>query len=286
MTTLALLIVLTSAFLHAFWNLLVKRAKGDLAFMWLIFVAMVVTFVPVSVIILLTREVTIGWREIVAMAGNAVLQLAYFYLLNQGYKFGDLSLVYPLARGSGPLLITVYAIAFLGERPSILALGGATLIAVGVLVLSGNWSELRSSGAYKGVVYALLTGAVIAIYTLWDRHAVRDLHLPPLLYLSAGAFGQMLILAPYALRHRGDVRFAWQTQWKSAIGVGVISILAYALILFALTFSPVSYIAPAREISVLVGSLMGSRVLAEHQPARRIVAAFAMVLGLAALALG
>jgi len=286
MTTLALLIVLSSAVLHAFWNLLVKRANGGLAFMWLIFVSMAVAFVPVSIIILQTQQVVIGWREIVAMAGNAVLQLAYFYLLNQGYKFGDLSLVYPLARGSGPLLVTVYAMAFLGERPSILALGGATLIAVGVLILSGNWSELLASGAYKGVMYALLTGAVIAIYTLWDRHAVRDLSLPPLLYLWVGGVGQMLILAPYAIRHWGDVQQTWATQWKYAIGVGVISILAYALILFALTFSPVSYIAPAREISVLVGSLMGSRVLAEHQPARRVIAAIAMVLGLIGLAIG
>jgi drug/metabolite transporter (DMT)-like permease len=182
--------------------------------------------------------------------------------------------------------VTIFAISFLGESPSILALCGAVLITVGVLVLSGNWKELRESGAYKGVVFALLTGGVIAIYTLWDRHAVRDLNLPPLLYLWAGGVVQVLILAPYAIRHWGEVRQTWQLQWKSAIGVGVISIFAYALILFALTFSPVSYIAPAREISVLVGSLMGSRVLAEHQPARRIVAALAMVLGLAALAFG
>ena len=286
MTTLALLIVLTSAVLHAFWNLLVKRANGGLVFMWLIFVSMVVTFVPISVIIFVTQKVAIGWPEIVAMGGNAVLQLAYFLLLNQGYKSGDLSLVYPLARGSGPLLVTIYAITFLDEHPSIPALAGAVLIAAGVLILSGNWSELRSSGSYKGVVYALLTGVVIAIYTLWDRHAVRDLQLPPLLYLSAGGFGQMLILAPYAFQHWGTVQDVWQKQWRYAVGVGVISILAYALILYALTFSPVSYIAPAREISVLVGTLMGSRVLAEQQPARRLIAAAAMVLGLVGLAVG
>ncbi len=220
------------------------------------------------------------------MAGNGVLQLTYFYLLNQGYRFGDMSLVYPLARGSGPLLVAIAAILFLGERPTLLALGGASLIGVGVLLLSGNLNELRANGALKGVIYALLTGASIAVYTLWDRHAVRDLALPPLFYLWVGSVVQVLIVAPYAFRHRTEVSGEWRDHWKSAVGIGVISILAYALILFALTFSPVSYVAPAREISVLIGSLMGSRVLAENQSGRRTVAAVVMVVGMIGLALG
>jgi drug/metabolite transporter (DMT)-like permease len=286
MTTLALLIVLVSALLHAFWNMLLKHTHGGLELLWLVFVAMVVVYIPVAAYILIIQQPVIGPPEIVAMLGNGLLQLTYFYLLNQGYRFGDLSLVYPLARGSGPLLVTACAIAFLGEHPSPLAIGGATLIGLGVLLLSANFKELRASGAYKGVIYALLTGGSIAAYTLWDRHAVRDLALPPLLYLWVGSLVQMLIITPYALRHREQTGIEVRTHWKPAVAIGVISMLAYALILFALTFSPVSYIAPAREISVLVGSLMGSSFLAENWSARRLIAAGAMVLGLVGLALG
>ncbi len=286
MTSLALLIVLTSAFMHAFWNLLVKRANGGLPLLWLIFASMVVVFTPVAAFIFATQRPAIGWPELIAMLGNGILQLTYFYLLNQGYRFGDLSLVYPLARGSGPLLVTIYAITFLAERPTPQALGGATLIAGGVLLLTGDLNALRASGALKGAIYALLTGASIATYTLWDRHAVRDLQLNPLLYLYAGSIVQMLILTPYAVRRRKLVVAEWRVHWLSAVSVGALSILAYALILFALTFSPVSYIAPAREISVLIGSLMGSRVLEENLSARRVAAAAAMVVGMIGLALG
>jgi len=286
MTTFALVIVLFSAVLHAFWNLLVKRVNGGMVLLWLVFASMVACFAPVTAYILIVQRPVIGTPEMIAMAGNGVLQLAYFYLLSQGYRFGDLSLVYPLARGSGPLIVTIFAISVLGEHPSMVAVGGTVLLAAGVLLLSANFREMRTSGAYKGVVYALLTGGCIALYTLWDRHAVHDLGLNPLLYLWAGSVGQMLITTPYAARHWDEVRVTWRDHWRSAIGIGVLSLLAYALILFALTFTQVSYVAPAREISVLIGSAMGSRVLSEETSPRRIIAAVAMVVGLIALALG
>lgn len=286
MTALALAIVLFSACLHAFWNLILKRANGGLPLLFLIVASMVGVFAPVAVYVIVTQRPVIGWPEIIAMAGNGVLQMIYFYLLNQSYRFGDMSLVYPLARGSGPLIVTIFAIAFLGERPTPLAIGGATLIAVGVLLLSGNFKALKAEGAFKGVVYALMTGATIAFYTLWDRYAVRDLAINPLLYLFAGAVVQTLILLPYAARHVPEVREEWRAHWKSAVTVAALSQGAYGLILFALTFSPVSYIAPAREISVLIGSMMGSRVLAEQQSMRRVAAAVAMLVGMIGLALG
>ena len=108
------------------------------------------------------------------MAGSAALHTGYFVLLNQGYRSGDLSLVYPLARGTGPLLSSAAAIAFLGERPSLLGLSGALLIIAGVLVLTGNPEQLRRAGARAAMQYALLTGAFIAVYTLWDKQAIRQ----------------------------------------------------------------------------------------------------------------
>jgi drug/metabolite transporter (DMT)-like permease len=286
MNTVALLIVLTSAFLHATWNLLLKRANGGDALMWLIFVCMVVVSAPVAAIIVITQHPMIGGREIIAIVGNGVLQMTYFILLNQSYRFGDLSLVYPLARGSGPLIVTVVAILFLGETPTPLAVGGAVMIAVGVLLLSANLTELRKDGAMKGVVFALMTGATIASYTLWDQYAVHDLDLNPLLYLFAGGIVQMVLFIPFVLRKRDQVIEQWHTHWRSALLIGTLSFAAYALVLFALTFTQVSYIAPAREVSVMIGFLMGGRVLAEQMSTRRIVAAAAMLLGMIGLALG
>lgn len=286
MTLLALILVLVSAFLHALWNLIAKRANGGQGLIWWMYVAGAVLFAPVSAIILIAQRPALGWPHLIAIAGNAIIHVGYFSWLNQGYRAGDLSLVYPLARGSGPLLATLGAIALLGEQPSAVTLAGATLIGVGVLLIGGNFRQLRASGAGKAVAYALLTGLTIAAYTLWDRRAVRDLDIPPLLYLWGGTLGQLAITAPYFLRRREQLGQAWRDHWRAAIAIAVLSPLAYALVLFALTFSPVSSIAPAREISVLIGAVMGSYWLEEGQSVRRSVAAVAMVAGMIGLALG
>src|SRR5215831_7220966 len=123
----------------------------------------------------------IGAVEIGFMAGSALLHTGYFVLLNQGYRVGDLSLVYPLARGTGPLLSSIAAIVFLGERPSAMALTGALLIIVGVVVLSGNPNKLRQTGVQKAISFALITGTFIAAYTLWDKQAVSRFAISPLL---------------------------------------------------------------------------------------------------------
>src|SRR5574341_1158669 len=253
MTLLALILVLVSAFLHALWNLIAKRANGGQGLIWWMYVAGAVLFAPVSAIILIAQPPALGWPHLIAIAGNAIIHVGYFSWLNQGYRAGDLSLVYPLARGSGPLLATLGAIALLGEQPSAVTLAGATLIGVGGLLIGGNFRQLRASGAGKAVAYALLTG---------------------------------LIIAAYFLRRREQLGQAWRDHWRAAIAIAVLSPLAYALVLFALTFSPVSSIAPAREISVLIGAVMGSYWLEEGQSVRRSVAAVAMVAGMIGLALG
>jgi drug/metabolite transporter (DMT)-like permease len=236
--------------------------------------------------LLLSQRPAVGGVEIGFMVGSGLLHVGYFLLLAAGYRAGDLSLVYPLARGTGPLLASSAAVVFLGERPTPLAVVGSLLIAGGVVVLVGEPRALRRAGAGRSVAYALLTGLFIAAYTLWDKQAVSTAGIPPLLYFWGLTSASTVLLAPVAVRRWAEVRQAWAAHWRAVLGAGVLVPAAYILVLTALAISPVSYVAPAREIGILVGVLLGARLLAEGQAQRRLVAAAAMVLGLVGLALG
>ena len=220
------------------------------------------------------------------MAGSAVLHTAYFVLLNEGYRAGDLSLVYPLARGTGPLLSSIAAILLLGERPSALAIAGGLLIVLGVVLLTANPEKLRAKGAQQAVIYALVTGTFIAAYTLWDKQAVSKFAVAPVLLDWGANLGRSLLLTPFAVRHWEHTRNEWRIHRFEAVGVALLVPLSYILVLTAMQFTPVSYVAPAREISILIGTAMGTRLLAEGDVRRRLVAASAMVLGVVALSLG
>jgi drug/metabolite transporter (DMT)-like permease len=207
-------------------------------------------------------------------------------LLNRGYRVGDLSLVYPLARGTGPLLSTLAAILFLGERPSAIALVGALLIIGGVMVLAGNFARLRQSGTRAAVGYALITGLFIAAYTLWDKQAVSHFAIMPMVLDWGANVGRAILLTPFAMRYSEEAVIEWREHKWEAVAVAILIPLSYILVLTAMSFTPVSYVAPAREISILIGTALGARLLAEGDAPRRLAAAGAMVLGIVALALG
>ncbi len=286
MTLLALGLVLMSAVFHATWNLLAKRAGADTPFLWLAYIVGAIVFAPFAIAILVIARPQLDWPALVFVAVAVGLQTLYFVTLTAGYRAGDLSLVYPIARASGPLLATIGAIAIFGEHPTPVAVGGALAIVAGALILTGDPRALRRDGAGLAVGFALATGAVIALYTLWDKTAVSVALIPPLLYDWATVVGQALVVTPVALRRRDAVRDAWARHRGAVIGVGVLSRLAYILVLSALVVSPVSYVAPAREIGILIGAILGARVLAEGHAVRRGIGAAAMVVGVVALAVG
>jgi drug/metabolite transporter (DMT)-like permease len=286
LTAFAFGLVLTAAFIHASWNYLAKRAgQGGAAFVWLFAAISSAFYAPVAIFVYFWQKPDIGPLQLVFMAGSALIHVVYFLILQKGYREGDLSLVYPLARGTGPTISTLVAILFLGERPSALALFGAFLVAAGVFFLSGGSVGFRGS-LKRGVGYGLLTGITIAAYTLWDKYAVSTLLIPPLLQDYCTNLGRVIMLAPVAFRNWGDVRKEWRVHRKEAIGVGLLCPLSYILVLTALVSAPVSYIAPAREVSILIAAVMGSRLLAEKDIRRRLPAAVAIVVGVIALAAG
>jgi drug/metabolite transporter (DMT)-like permease len=286
MSAAALALVLAGAVIHALWNVLAKRAQGGAPFVCLFSLVAVVAYAPLAAAIVLWQKPHIGLVQLIFIAGTAVLHTGYFLALQRGYRLGDLSLVYPIARGTGPMLATAAAIAFFGERPGPIALAGTALIGGGIIVLATGrdaWSRPNVRGA---AAYAVLTGMFIAGYSLWDKKAVTVFAVPPVVLDWGDNLGRAAILAPVAMTRRLGVQETWRRYRREVLLVGVLSPMPYILVLTALVFTPVSYVAPAREISILAGAIMGSRFLAEGDARRRIAAAGAMVVGLAALALG
>ena len=286
MTVWALTLILAAAVIHASWNFLNKRASGHATFTWIVALLSSLLYAPAAITVIQVWEIKVNFLVIGLMAGSAALHTAYFVLLNQGYRSGDLSLVYPLARGTGPLLSSIAAILFLGERPSAIALVGALLIIVGAVVLTTNLSQLRHSGAQHAMLYALVTGLFIAFYTLWDKRAVSHFAVAPLVLDWGANVGRALLLTPLAVKYPDETIAEWSEHKYEAIACAVLIPLAYILVLTAMQSTPVSYVAPAREISILIGTLMGTRLLGESDAPRRLAGACAMVLGVTGLAMG
>ena len=174
----------------------------------------------------------------------------------------------------------------LGEHPSALALAGAGVIVLAVLTLvrrpEGGWD----ADGRAAIGWALLTGASIAVYTVWDAHGVAALDAPPVLYFWVTMAFQSLLLAPVAIRQRREVATLWRTRRGPVLSVGLLAPLAYVMVLFALRLAPVAYVAPAREAGIVLGAVFGTRLLGEGGGRRRILAAAAIVGGIAALAIG
>jgi drug/metabolite transporter (DMT)-like permease len=286
MTGWALTLILAAAVIHATWNLINKQASGHATFTWLVAVLSALFYAPATITIIEVWQLRIDFIAVGMIAGSAALHTGYFVLLNQGYRAGDLSLVYPLARGTGPLLSSIGAILFLGERPSAIAVSGALLIIGGVVILTINLSRFRETDARDAVIYALVTGLFIAAYTLWDKQAVSHFGIAPLVLDWGANVGRAIFLSPFAIRYSDQTIAEWREHKYEAIAVAVLIPLSYILVLTAMRFTPVSYVAPAREISILIGTAMGTRLLAEGDAGRRLAAACAMVLGVVALAIG
>jgi len=286
-TGFALTLILVAALIHASWNYLLKRSGGGTLFVWLFASLSAVFYAPLAVAVVWWTRPPLGWISLALMLASAVVHTAYFMLLDRGYRSrGDLSLVYPLARGSGPLITVIVAVVLLGERPSGIALIGAALIASGAVLLTGNLTRLRERGSLLAVAYALLTGCMIASYTVLDKLAVAAFVVPPILQDWAANCGRVVLMTPLALRNRHEILPMWRRARNDIIAVALLCPLSYILVLTAMVFTPVSYVAPAREVSILIAAIMGAQLLREGETPRRLTAAAAMAAGIVCLAIG
>ncbi len=286
MSEQALALVLTAAVLHAVWNLAAKQVEVDgVAFVWLYVVGSVVLWGPVAVVWVVVQGERPGWAWLYAGALTAVFHIVYQLVLQHGYAKGDLNLVYPLARGTGPLLTFVFAVAVLGERPDAVAVAGVLAVVAGILLISlGGPRGLGSKRA--GVVWGVATGVAIAAYTLWDNHAVNALAVPPLPYFVAGLVLQLPVMTLLLGRRRAMVPVVWREARGPVIAVAVLSPMAYVLVLRAMQLAPVSLVAPARESSIVVGALLSWWLLKEPSAARRLVGAVVVLVGIVGIVAG
>jgi drug/metabolite transporter (DMT)-like permease len=303
----ALALVISAAVLHALWNIAAKHAGGDQRFALLTSLITCVIWLPAALWFGWAELPTWGAAQWAVMALSAVLHWLYFTCLLKGYRVADLTVVYPVARGSAPLLTAAVAVWLLGEHLGPWGLAGVLSVCGGVFLIAGGPQMLRqvlmqtgnssatptatTTAAHQrtqlGLRWGLTTGALIATYSVIDGYAIKVLLMGPVLfdYLTnvLRVPLQLASLGPGG-RSRVALQQAWRAQWRQALVVAALGPLAYILVLYALQMAPLSHVAPAREVSMLFAALLGGRLLGEQDRGLRLLGAACIAGGVAALA--
>ncbi|GAA2911868.1 drug/metabolite transporter (DMT)-like permease [Microbacterium keratanolyticum] len=287
MSLLAFVLVFGAALAHAAWNIIAHGvSRAGLPFLWWGAVASTVLWafaVPFTGG-LGTDDL---WGVGIGVLVSGVLHVAYMLVLQHGYRVGNLSTVYATARGTGPFLAVLIAIVLLGERPTPLALVGVAAIIVGVVAI-GFVDRGASGSPRRGIdpalLFGLLTGVAIAVYTIWDAHAVRTWNLSPVAFMVGTTLVQIPFYSFAVRRQWGAVRELGRRQWRRILAFGILSPLSYILVLTAITMAPVALVAPLREVSVVLVSLFGAFVLKESRPGWRVAASVVVLAGVILLA--
>ena len=289
----ALALVVLAGFIHACWNIAAKKAGGDVRFVAFTSVVLMVFWAPVGLWMGWQHVPTWGLLEWALVLASALLHIVYFIVLLRGYRQADLTVVYPLARGSGPLLSSMVAVVVLGEQISALGLAGIVGVVGGVFLIAGGpglWKAAhdphQQARVRTGIFYGTITGLFIASYTVVDGYAVKVALMSPILVDYFGNLVRLVFLSPTLLRDRPEVMRLWREQRPYALIVGIFSPVSYVLVLYALQVAPLSHVAPAREVSMLFAALLGGHLLGEKDRGPRIAGAVLIAAGVMALGMG
>lgn len=272
LTTLAL--VLAAALIHAFWNLVIARADDTQATTALALAIGVIVAVPLAVLRWNVRPE--AWPFI---AASSAVELVYFWLLTNAYGRAEMSLVYPIARGSAPVIVLVVSVALLGAATSVGQAAGVGLVGLGVVLVRG----LRRGARWSDVAMALAVAAAIASYTLIDKQGVQ--YADPITYvvliLIVPAIASLAFVAS-----RGGVARLRNSLSPLTLAGGVASIAAYGLVLIALTTAAAASVAAVREVSVVFAAVAGAVVLNERVGVSRLAGSVVVALGVALVVAG
>jgi drug/metabolite transporter (DMT)-like permease len=293
MSLTALALLITAGFIHAGWNIVAKRAGGDARFALFTSIFLAFVWTPLGVSLAWNVVPGWGWDEWAVIFISGVLHVLYYVVLLRGYRKADLTVVYPLARGSGPLLSSMAALILLGEHISTLGVAGIAGVVLGVFLIAGGpklflaaKDPAQRRRVHVGIFYGLLTGAFIACYTVVDGYAVKFMLMSPILIDYMGNFIRIAVLAPVYFRDHATAAVLWKKQWKYALIVGAISPISYVLVLYAVKLAPLSHVAPAREVSMLFAAIIGGHLLKEGDRIQRLIGAIFIAVGVIALAIG
>lgn len=281
-------VMLVAGACHAGWNLVAKRTDADRTLLLMVAsVVIVVALLPWALTHLPTQSVALA---IGCVALRGVLNVVYLLALSRSYHHFDLSLAYPLVRGTGPVVATVLAIAILGERPELIGLVGLAVTSLAILAMAATGRRTPDSERHRleGAAVVALTGVTIGAYTVVDKVGVR--YWDPVTYFCGVELAGLAVVAVYLVRRRqvGELIAVGRSHLRSAAVCAALIGTSYVLALYALQHSLASYIAPLREVSVLFGAVLGMLILKEDHGAKRILAAGGIVVGLVlvGLALG
>ncbi|MBV8998714.1 MAG: EamA family transporter [Solirubrobacterales bacterium] len=270
----ALLLALAAAVVHAAWNLLLSDERDTHSAAAVALVVGTLVFAPVAVA---------GWRigsaALPYMAGSTGLELLYMVLLATAYSVAAMGFVYPIARGTGPVLVLIAGAVVAGASVSLLGALGVLLVAVGIVLVRG----VRNSGRGRDLALALSVGACIAGYTLVDKHGIA--HAAPIAYLEV-VFGVTAIIYFVGVwRASGGAALRAAVGWRTVLaGIGFFG--AYALTLLALRLAPAASVAAVRESSVVIAAAVLAVSGREQVSAGRLAGAVAVVAGIALISLG
>jgi len=280
-------LVVAAAFIHATWNLLTKRAAdAGPTFVLAYNLVCCVAYAPWAAWLLAHGGMNWSWFGVGYILLSGVIHLAYSLCLQRGYQAADLSVVYPTARGTGPLLSSIGAFLLLGETPSSQGIAGLLAVIVGILLIStqGDLSAFRRPGGQAGLRWGAGTGSLIASYTVVDAYLVKSLGVHPVILDWCSNLLRFALLAPLVLNDIDRARERMKGRWHLAIAVGLLSPLSYILVLIALDMgAPLSVVAPAREMSMMLGAILGMIVLREPVGRWRLVGCSVLILGVVLL---
>ena len=283
MSIASFFLVVLAAFCHATWNLLSKRAAfAGATFVFCYNFVACVAYAPWVFWLLAHGKFNFSWAAALCIGISGLIHLAYSLSLQRGYQVADLSVVYPIARGTGPMLSSAFAFLFFGENPTGSRLVGLLAVVAGIVLIStqGDLTALKKPRGQAGIWWGTLTGGLIATYTVVDAYSVKALGVAPVILDWCSNLLRFVLLAPVVARNPARSRELMQGKWWLAVGVGLLSSLSYILVLAALQLgAPVSVVAPAREMSMMVGALFGMLILRERVGPWRLVGCATLMAG-------
>ena len=283
MSLLPLSLVILAAFIHATWNLLAKRAAAaGPAFVFASNVITCVAYLPWVGWVLSHGAHVWSLPVIACVVLSGIFHLGYSLCLQRGYQVADLSVVYPIARGTGPLLSSIGAFILLRETPSAQGIFGllAVVAGIGFIATQGDLSAFRKPRGQDGVRWGTATGSLIAGYTVVDGYGVKLLGIHPVVLDWFGNLFRFFMLAPIVLSNPAGAMERMKGHWWLATGVGLLAPMSYILVLSAIEMgAPLSLVAPAREMSMMVGALFGMLILGERVNGWRLIGCAILILG-------